>query len=239
MLMFFVTKYSKNKVYGTTRGFRCPTDAYCDALRAHQKKWYDFASKPGYGSLLVNGVHNPVITVGNGMDALNLPLPKLTALKWVIDHGFDEHFFVNYRDVKHHYNLYRNTKKKRYTDTHKQKKREIRREMESKVFSEKVGEEERQRELVEMGMEDTLMRKKCTSSSQTKKKRKRRSKNKTKTKKSKSLSRADRRRVVTLIKEEMTRRQESAKMDKIKTKRQAVTPVYKTGLVAESAVVNF
>jgi hypothetical protein len=58
-LMYFVTEYSRNRVFQTKDGLFCPSDAYHCELRARQKMFYDFESRAGHGALWFEGVQNP------------------------------------------------------------------------------------------------------------------------------------------------------------------------------------
>jgi len=141
MILYFVTKYPNHRLCLTPSGdiYYLHT-AYCDALRSHQKRMYDFESKTGRGDLMIDGRRNPNILVNEHQGStLALPLPKLVALKWFIENGFDYHFWKHYDDVSSHFFAHIQEKKKMYSDAHKNKKKRLREEMEQRVLRERGG----------------------------------------------------------------------------------------------------
>ena len=145
MLMYFVTKFAGNKVYATNIGFFCPKDAYCDALRSHQKRFYNFESRAGCGDLWYNGIRNPRVMADPKQGSISLSLPRLVALQWAIQHGFDTLFLSQYKEISTSYQIHTQAKKKKYTEAHKKKKKNLRCEIETKVIHEREEREEQEK----------------------------------------------------------------------------------------------
>lgn len=137
IIMYFITEYSKHRLFMSTQGAVCPKTAYTNALKSHQKRFYNFDSRKGRGDLWYNGIINPLVLASVKNGSLSLPLPRLVALRWFIQEDFDEIFWQHEHDIIIQYNEYTKAKKKKYTEAHKQKKKILRQQIEDNVIDEK------------------------------------------------------------------------------------------------------
>ena len=134
VIMYFVTEYSKNRVYQIDGDVFCPNDSYRYALRSHLKRFYDFENRIGQGDLWYNGVLNPRVVANEERGPLALSLPRLVALQWFIKNKFDVMFWQRYPDVLASYDIFVSNKKQKYTETHKAKKKMLRQQIEAGVL---------------------------------------------------------------------------------------------------------
>ena len=152
VLVFFVVRYTKNRLHLSTRinetvsRHYCIRDEYENALKRYEKKFYDFGAKIGKGDLIYEGEVNPGIEISPPLvcmqadadmeraAAMIFPLAQINALAWLIEFGFDRVFWDHFKDVEREYHLFSTETRKRYTDTHKRKNRNLRREAEKEVL---------------------------------------------------------------------------------------------------------
>ena len=156
LLVFFVVRYSKNRVFLSTRVHEhlsrhyCIRDQYENALKRYEKKFYDFEARAGKGELIYEGVVNPALNirsprdtamdmdmdmdVDGGANTVTLALAKLNAISWLIEYGFDTVLWDNYAEVLREYTEFSVVTRKRYTDTHKRKNRALRQEAEKEIL---------------------------------------------------------------------------------------------------------
>lgn len=215
MLMYFVTKYSGNRVFSTTQGVFCPKDAYCDALRSHQKRFYNFESREGHGDLWYNGIQNPRVLANTEHGAIALPLPRLVALQWAIQMGFDEIFLREYKAIAAQYMEYTQAKKHKYTEAHKRKKKTLRAEMEKQVIDERRQLEASEPAAATENMDVVSANAPPPKLTARQRKRQKIRRNRRETR----LTRTERQRVTELMREEKVRRQQLARLARLRTKK--------------------
>lgn len=117
--------------------FYRPKNEYTRALKKYKKKYFNFEDKVGAGNLVWNNLTNPKFLVSPENGNISLTLPKVNALYWTIQYGFDVVFWDNYDTINTSYEEYTAMTKRRYTEAHKKKKQIIRREMEALVIAER------------------------------------------------------------------------------------------------------
>jgi hypothetical protein len=167
LVAFFVMRYTKNDVVLSTRlderisRHYCIKDEYDNALKRYEKRFYDFEARCGKGDLVYKGLLNPPIEVfppvtsgsssssssGNSISSMmgtvpvRLPLAQLNALTWFIEFGFDAVFWSRVNDVIQKYEEFATDTRRRYTETHRRKNQQIRKEAESIVIQQKQQKE--------------------------------------------------------------------------------------------------
>jgi hypothetical protein len=221
MLMYFITEYSRNRMFVTPNGAACPRAAYTNALRSKQKRFYNFDSRQGKGDLWYNGIVNPVVLANSERGSIALPLPLLVALKWLIQEHFDTVFWEQYTLVRESYTHHAKSRKEKYMATHKNNKRELRQEVESVFIQEKKTRiRALQKKQMEQRDKDGGHRKRRRSHA--------------KSRRDTRLSRPERAEVFRLIQEEKVRRKEESKKTRIAqkkrgacTKKSATCCIYK------------
>ena len=201
VVMYFVTEYSKNRVFQTPDGVFCPNDSYRYALRSNLKRFYDFENRPGQGDLWFDGILNPRVVVNGALGSLALSLPRLVALQWLIKNKFDVLFWQRFADIEMCHNAFLMNKKSKYTETHKKKKKMLRQRIEAGVL--KVRDE---RKAVNELKKQPRKRKTRKAEDATRRKETR-------------LSRVDRRLVVELITTEKQRMREINRVERAKMKK--------------------
>lgn len=215
IVMFFVSEYSKNKVFRTATGISCPNDSYRYALRSNLKRFYDFENRAGHGELWFEGILNPRILANEALGSLALSLPRLVALAWFIKSDFDAVFWERFEDITNCYNAFTMRKKRMYTETHKLKKKLMRQRIEQSVIQ--------SRDVTKSADETKVTKKKVEAVVQPPTKRK-----------ETRLSRVDRRRVVALIAAEKLRLRESLRLVRTKNKKRQTKQNPKLACVAPS-----
>lgn len=142
LVAHFVTRYSLGRVFKVKRKgvevVDSPHAGYLSALRAHRKLFYDFESRHGRGVLWTNGIQNPNVPARAGEGSIALPLPLLTALRWLINHDFDRMFWNHLDKIKVSYEAETAARKSGYMRSHKRKKREIRSEVTAEFLRRKA-----------------------------------------------------------------------------------------------------
>ena len=215
-ILHFVVKYSAYSIYATQRADErgtdkwrhyCPRDSYRDALRKYKQRFYNFASRPGHGDIIWDGVRNPRYLVAPSRGTISLPLPKAVAYYWFIDYGFDTHFHEKFKEIYTNYKIFTEQTKSRYTATHKNKKRELRRKAEEEVIEER---NKRKRE------EQTASG--CESQSSIKPKQKRRRRTKS-ARQPTRLTRKERKHVAELMEKKKVLAKEKARLEREKKKK--------------------
>ena len=201
IVMYFVTEYSKNRVFQTADGVFCPNDSYRYALRSNLKRFYDFENRPGQGDLWYDGILNPRVVVNETLGSLALPLPRLVALQWLIKNKFDILFWQRFADIEVCHTAFLVNKKSKYTETHKKKKKLLRQKIEASVL--KVRDE----------------RKAANELKKQPRKRKTRKAEDVVRRKETRLSRVDRRLVVEMIMTEKQRMRELNRIERAKMKK--------------------
>ena len=219
VIMYFVTEYSKNRVFQTPDGVFCLNDSYRYALRSNLKRFYDFENRAGQGDWWFDGILNPRVVVNEVMGSLALSLPRLVALQWLIKNKFDTLFWQRFGDIQVCYNAFLMNKKSKYTETHKKKKKLLRQKIEASVL--KVRDE-----------------RKATNELKKKQSRKRKTRNTEDTvrRKETRLSRIDRRLVVEMITTEKQRMREISRAERAKAKKREVKTKTKQGCMAMDTV---
>lgn len=214
ILMYFITEYSKDRMFLTPRGAACPRTAYTNALRSRQKRFYNFDSRQGKGDLWYDGIINPPVLANATRGSIALPLPLLVALKWVIQEHFDVVFWEHHDDIKESHAAYTKARKEKYMATHKNNKRQLRQEVESVFIQEKKA---RIRDL-QQKQQEQMEKDGC---------RRKRRRTQAKSRRDTRLSRPERAEVYQLIQEEKMRRREEAKKKRLVQKKRSATT--KTG----------
>lgn len=162
ILLFFVIRYKDHSLYLCQRSYNSgpevndankpvysfykPKDEYNRTLKKYKKRFYDFESKVGSGDLFWDGIRNPKFLVAPDNGPISLPLAKMIACYWSIEHGFDTVFWDNYPSILEHYEIFTLKTKKKYTEAHKQKKKKMRSEIEEKVIAKRDIEQQQQLE---------------------------------------------------------------------------------------------
>lgn len=152
VLLYFIVRHSKGKLYSTIRAadrgtdnwhVYSPFDQYNSALKKYQKRFYNLEDKVGSGDLVWDNIVNPRFLVAPQHGSISLPLAKLIGLYWVIDYGFDELLWRNYEGLKEKYKTFTEQTKRRYTENHKRKQKRVRAEVEAEIID--TREEEKKR----------------------------------------------------------------------------------------------
>jgi hypothetical protein len=100
LLYFFVKHFESDCVIATTWGRVRVCDEYRAALTNHKKRWFDFESREGHGELVWEGQVNPPVVVCEARGELAAPLPRLVALRWLVDRGLDDLLWERFDDVQ-------------------------------------------------------------------------------------------------------------------------------------------
>lgn len=100
LLYFFVKHFESDRVIATTWGRVRVCDEYRAALTNHKKRWFDLESREGHGELVWAGEVNPPVVVCEARGALAAPLPRLVALRWLVDRGLDDLLWERFDDVQ-------------------------------------------------------------------------------------------------------------------------------------------
>ena len=141
-VFFFVKEYEKGSLVQTKhKGIYCICDEYKNAITNHKKRYYNFESKEGKGELRWQGMTNPRVLVNAKMGSISLPLPRLVALQWFIQYDFDLLFWDNKEVISRAFVEFTSSVKRRYTEAHKNKKREARARMEKEVIQKRNPDE--------------------------------------------------------------------------------------------------
>lgn len=139
IIFFYVKEFECERFVRTSEGIFRLCDEYRNAISNHKKRYYNFESKEGCGELVWEGLVNPRVLVNEQLGSIALPLPRLVALQWFIQFDFDLLFWERYDEVHAAYVAHVSQVKRRYTDTHKEKKREKRKRLEEEVIAQRSG----------------------------------------------------------------------------------------------------
>lgn len=154
VLLYFIVRHSKGKLYSTIRAadrgtdnwhVYSPFDQYNNALKKYQKRFYNLEDKVGSGDLVWDNIVNPRFLVAPQHGSISLPLAKLIGLYWVIDYGFDELLWRNYEGLKEKYKTFTEQTKRRYTENHKRKQKRVRAEVEAEIIDTREEEKKRKK----------------------------------------------------------------------------------------------
>lgn len=132
VIFYFVKEYKSHRFIQFNGEVLRLSDEYSNAITSHKKRYYNFESRIGHGELLWEGEKNPIVPI-RGID--KFPLPTLVALKWFIQFNFDRLFWKEFDEVQQSFTEFTTTIKRKYTETHKQKKRSHREEIVKRVIS--------------------------------------------------------------------------------------------------------
>lgn len=161
-LMFFVSKYAKNKLYNLHGIPRCPAEMYKNELRSTRKRFFDFESLEGTGNLIYESERNPTFLI---VKDIRLVLPFAQALRWFIANGLDLVYISDLKELDEAYDKYNIERRTRYSQKHKSKRKQIRAEIELLVREEakKRQKEEQENENEEMseGESSSTAKRKC------------------------------------------------------------------------------
>ena len=135
IIFFFVKEFDKGRIVATRHGgYYRICDEYRNAITNHKKRYYDFESREGKGVLKWQGITNPRVLVNADMGSIALSLPRIVAIQWFIQYDFDLLFWEQYDNVYARYIAFTTSVKRRYTEAHKQKKREDRLRLEKEII---------------------------------------------------------------------------------------------------------
>ena len=135
-IFYYVKEFEPDRLVRTETGIFRVCDEYRNAIANFKKRYYNFESKAGSGELVWEGAVNPPVVVNEayGPDSVAMPLPRLVALYWFVQNGFDHVFWDRLDDIRASYEAFTAQIKRKYTDTHKRKKAERRRKFEEEVI---------------------------------------------------------------------------------------------------------
>lgn len=145
IIFYFVKEFEPDRLVRTDAGIFRVCDEYNNAITNYKKRYYNFESKEGTGELVWKGEINPCVpvrSVPEGAEGVPvedggvvaLPLPRLIALYWFIQFGFDRVFWERFDEVQARYEAFTARVKRKYTENHKTKKAERRRKIEQEVL---------------------------------------------------------------------------------------------------------
>lgn len=105
---------------------------YRNVMSNYKKRYYNFLSEKNRNSDLIwQGECNPNIKIFD----IEEPLPKLTALKWFISLDLDKRFWENFESVTDKFESHKLTVKTKYTENHKNKKKNARSLIEKEIIA--------------------------------------------------------------------------------------------------------
>jgi hypothetical protein len=134
VIFYYVKQYRAKPFVSTAQGVYCMCDEYRNAIANYKKRYYNFESREGVGDMVWEGRVNPRVLVCEARGSLALPLPRLVALQWFIRMDFDLFFWSDYDEVYASFLSFSADVKRRYTETHKDKKRASRARIETEVI---------------------------------------------------------------------------------------------------------
>lgn len=239
VLLYFIMRHSKGKLYSTIRAsdrgtdnwhVYSPFDQYNNALKKYQKRFYNFEDKVGSGDLVWDNIANPRFLVAPQHGPISLPLAKLIALYWAIDYGFDELFWRNYEGLKEKYRAFMEQTKRRYTENHKRKQKRVRAEVEAEIIDDREEKKRKQQEEEERARKEEEERIATEGNSEEKPTRKRRRRRKLKLESKRRptrFTRKERRFIAERIRELNLKKLAIAREERAKKKKQRrKTPKY-------------
>lgn len=135
LLFFFVREYGRECVVRTESGTHIIADAYKNAISTYKKRFYDFTSVAGKGSLVWNGEKNPLVLANEAYGDIALPLPCLIAMAWFIQFDFDLEFWKHKTSVEKAKTEFMAIIRSKYTLKHRNNKLKTRQEAQQIVLA--------------------------------------------------------------------------------------------------------